>query len=155
LFAIVTCSWPYPWGDAFADRVMDQPVYVYYDWSNCPISSNDIGKVVKLATQGRAPINRRIVFCFLGIGSCCSDAEKQKLDRHWNLYHEFETYLLVQHGNREVSPANKKPCRFSLLFWTPICCLQTFIDDFLHAHITTDVASEVMARAMRVSFGEY
>jgi hypothetical protein len=148
---------------------MDQPVYVYYDWSNCPISSNDIGKVVKLATQGRAPIKRRIVaglvhiihlsapiiFCFLGTGSCCSDAEKQKLDRHWNLYHEFETYLLVQHGNREVSPANKKPCRFSLLFWTPICCLQTFIDDFLHAHITTDVASEVMARAMRVSFGEY
>jgi hypothetical protein len=40
---------------------MDQPIYIYYDWNSCPLSVRDISKVVKLASQGRAPIKRRVV----------------------------------------------------------------------------------------------
>jgi hypothetical protein len=94
------------------------------DYSNCSLKVEDIGLASRLAAQGRAPINRRVV-----AGSCRTLARKQDLDTHWNVYNGYESYFLIASG-------------------------EIFIDDLLHAFITQDVACNAIAFSQRCALGD-
>lgn len=116
--------WPNRWGDSFSPRLIDQPLYVYVDYSNCAVKVEDIAYVSRLAAQGRAPIKRRVV-----AGSCTSLARKQDLDTNWSVYNGYEAFFLIDRG-------------------------ETYIDDLLHAFITQDVACNAISYSQRCALGD-